>query len=168
MIDSDLTPSPASASKLELATIMEIVHANHTGNIHGGTIMKLVDTAAGYAAIKHCQRPTATVAIDDMTFLVPVHVGDLLVVKAMVNEVFGTSMEVGVRVEVERVLGKGRLHVSSAHLVFVALDDNGRPTKARPILVETDEERQRQAAARVRREQRLAKAKALEHAGDPR
>jgi acyl-CoA hydrolase len=127
--------------------------------------MRLVDTAAGTAAMRHTgSRRVVTAAMDDMSFLAPVHIGDLLVVRAMVNDAHRTSMEVGARVDVETPLDHERRYVASAHLVFVALDENGRPTKVPPVVAETAEERRRQAQARIRREQRLLRKRALEKA----
>ena len=162
--EPDLNPRPASASATELTQVMEIEHANNAGFIHGGTILRMVDGAAGIAAIKHSRRRVVTAAIDEMSFLAPVLLGDVVTVRAMVNDVHRTSMEVGVRVEVESLPGGERRHVASAHLVFVALDATGRPTLVAPLIAETAEERRRQAQARIRREQRLVRKAALRQA----
>jgi acyl-CoA hydrolase len=162
---ADLTPRPASASATELTQVMEIEHANNAGYVHGGTILRMVDGAAGIAAIKHARRRVVTAAIDDMSFLAPVFIGDVVMVRAMVNDVHRTSMEVGVRVDVEALPSGERRHVASAHLVFVALDAAGRPTPVAPVVAETAEERRRQAQARIRREQRLLRKAALQRAG---
>ena len=163
--EPDLTPRPASASATELSQVMEIEHANNAGYVHGGTILRLVDGAAGIAAIKHSRRRVVTAAIDEMSFLGPAFIGDVVTVRAMVNDVHRTSMEVGVRVEVESLPHGERRHVATAHLVFVALDADGRPTPAAPLVAETPEERRRQAEARIRREQRLVRRAALREAG---
>jgi acyl-CoA hydrolase len=147
-----------------LARQMEVTDANIGGNVHGGTIMKMVDTAGGLAAAKHCGSLAVTAAMDEMSFLEPVYVGDVVTVKAMVNQAFGTSMEVGVRVEAESVRTGRRVHTSSAYLVFVAVDDHGRPRKVPPLLAETDEQRQRQEEAGLRRQARLARKRAIEDA----
>jgi acyl-CoA hydrolase len=143
---------------------MEIPDANLAGSVHGGTIMKMVDTAAGLAASKHSGGLAVTAAMDEMAFLEPVYVGDLVTVKAMVNEAFTTSMEVGVRVEAETVRTGRKVHTSSAYLVFVALDDQGRPRPVPPILAENEEQRQRQREAGLRREARLTRKRAIEEA----
>lgn len=143
---------------------MGITDANLAGNVHGGTIMKLVDTAAGLAAAKHCGGLAVTAAMDEMSFLEPVFVGDVLTVKATVNVAWSTSMEVGVRVEAENVRSGRHVHTSSAYLVFVALDEHGRPRPVPPVLAETDEERQRQKEAVLRRETRLSRKRAIEQA----
>jgi uncharacterized protein (TIGR00369 family) len=162
--EPDLTPRPAGASSTELSQVMEIEHANNAGYVHGGTILRLIDGAAGISAIKHARRRVVTAAIDEMSFLAPVFIGDLVTVRAVVNDTHHTSMEVGVRVDVETLpLGEHR-HVASAHLVFVALDKDGRPTLVAPVIAETPEEQRRQAQARIRREQRLLRKAALRRA----
>ena len=163
--EPDLTPRPASASATELSQMMEIEHANNAGNVHGGTILRLVDGAAGIAAIKHARRRVVTAAIDEMSFLAPVFIGDVLTVRAMVNDAHRSSMEIGVRVDVETLPDGKHHHVASAHLVYVALDREGRPAPVAPVIAETPQEIRRQAQARVRREQRLLRKAALEEAG---
>jgi acyl-CoA hydrolase len=147
-----------------LARQMEIPDANIAGNVHGGTIMKMVDTAAGLAAAKHCGGLAVTAAMDEMSFLEPVYVGDVVTVKAMVNEAFRTSVEVGVRVEAETYATGRHVHTSSAYLVFVSIDDRGTPRPVPPLLAETEEQRQRQHEARLRREARLARKRAIDEA----
>ena len=160
----DLSPRPASQSQTTISVVMEIEHVNNAGYVHGGTIMRLVDTAAGIAAIKHARRRVVTAAMDDMSFLSPVFIGDLVTVQAMVNDAHRTSMEIGVRVDVETVLTGEHRRVASAHLVFVGLDAEGRPAPVPPVLAETDEERRRQTQARVRRQHRLVRNRALDEA----
>jgi acyl-CoA hydrolase len=158
------TPKPVAASAVVLSRQMEIPDANLAGNVHGGTVMKMVDTAAGLAAAKHCGGLAVTAQMDEMSFLEPVFLGDVLTVKAMVNEAFGSSMEVGVRVEAETV-GTGRtVHTSSAYLVFVALDEHGRPRPVPGAVAENDEQRQRQREAGLRRQARLERKRAIEEA----
>ncbi|MGH2662222.1 MAG: acyl-CoA thioesterase [Actinomycetota bacterium] len=157
-------PKPPSASEVVLSRQMEIPDANLAGNVHGGTVMKMVDTAAGLAAAKHCGGLAVTAAMDEMSFLEPVYLGDVLTVKAMVNEAFSSSMEVGVRVESENVTSGRRVHTSSAYLVFVALDEHGTPRPVPPVVAETEEERRRQREAKLRREARLTRKQAIEEA----
>jgi uncharacterized protein (TIGR00369 family) len=159
--DGDLTPRRAAESATVLSVVMEIEHANIAGYVHGGTIMRLVDTAAGIAAIKHARRRVVTAAMDDMSFLSPVYIGDLVTFRAMVNDAHRTSLEIGVRVDVETVPTGETRHVASAHLVFVGLDETGKPAPVPPVIAETEAERRRQAQARIRREQRLVRKKAL-------
>jgi acyl-CoA hydrolase len=142
-------------SQTTLVQLMEITHANISGIVHGGEVMKLVDTAAGLAAIKHAGGMCVTASVDEMSFLHPVHVGDLVTVRASVNDVGTTSMEVGVRVEVEAVMTGERKHTSSAYLVFVALDERGKPRPIPPLVVETEVELRRQREAKIRRQMRL-------------
>lgn len=162
--DVDLKPRAASQSQTVISVVMEIEHTNNAGYVHGGTIMRLVDTAAGIAAARHSRRRVVTAAMDDMSFLSPVYIGDLVTVRAMVNDAHRSSMEVGVRVDVETVPTGERRHVASAHLVFVGLDGEGKPAPVPPVIAESDDERRRQAQAQVRREQRLVRKRALAEA----
>jgi acyl-CoA hydrolase len=157
----DLTPRPAAASSVELIRQMELTDANLLGNVHGGEVMKMVDNAGGLSAMKHCGGPVVTVAMDEMTFIEPVFVGDVVTVRAMVNDVGRTSLEVGVRVEAENVVTGRRVHSSSAYLVFVALDGAGRPREVPPLVAESEEEQQRQHEAKLRRQNRLARKEAI-------
>lgn len=145
---------PVSASQVVMARQMMPNDANPWGDVHGGVVMKMVDEAAGSAAIRHARCRVATVAIDYMSFLHPVHVGDLLTVMASVNDVGRTSMEVGVRVETEDMLTGERHHTSSAYVVMVALDELGQPVPAPDVIAETPEQKRRQADAKIRRAQR--------------
>jgi uncharacterized protein (TIGR00369 family) len=163
----DQSPRPASQSRTTICVVMEIEHSNNAGFVHGGTIMRLVDTAAGIAAVRHARRRVVTAAMDDMSFLAPVYIGDLVTVQAMVNDAHRTSMEIGVRVEVETVPTGEHRYVASAHLVFVGLDEQGRPAAVPAVIAETDDEKRRQAQARIRREQRLVRKQALAAAGQP-
>lgn len=160
----DLTPRAAAASRTEISSVMQIAQANNDGNVHGGSIMRMVDEAAGIAAMRHARRRVVTASMDDMSFLAPVYIGDLVTVRAMVNDAHRTSMEVGVRVDVENIAREEWRYVASAHLVFVALDVDGRPTAVPPVVAVTDEEKRRQQQARVRREQRLVHKRALDEA----
>lgn len=141
-------------SKMSISQHMLPGDANPFGYVHGGTIMKLVDTAAGVVAMRHARRRVATVCVDGMSFLSPVRVGDLVVVKAAVNGVGHSSMEVGARVEVEDLLTGDVRHASSAYLVMVALDDQDRPVEVPRLIAETDDERRRAADAEIRRRDR--------------
>jgi acyl-CoA hydrolase len=149
-------------SETTLVHLMEITHANLAGIVHGGEVMKLVDTAAGIAAIKHAGGMCVTVAVDEMSFLHPVHVGDLVTVKACVNDVGTTSLEVGVRVEVEDVRTGETKHTSSAYLVFVALDEEGKPRAVPPLVAETSLQHRRRREAKIRRKTRLEHRQAIE------
>jgi len=157
----DRTPKPVAASQVTLAQLMEITDANIAGIVHGGVVMKLVDTAAGLAAIKHCGGLAVTVSMDEMSFLAPVHVGDTITVKASVNAAYTTSLEVGVHVESERIVTGERHHAGSAYLVFVALDDEGRPRPVPPVVAETPVQQRRQHEATIRRQTRMEHRKAI-------
>jgi acyl-CoA hydrolase len=162
MPEWDVTPRRAADSQVELVQLMTVVDANNVGNVHGGTIMKLVDTAAGLAAARHCGGLAVTAAMDEMVFLEPVYVNDLVTVRAMVNDAGRTSMEVGVRVEAEGVGGHRRVHTASAYLVYVALDEQGKPRPVPPVVADSEEERQRQREAKLRREARLSRKEAIQ------
>jgi uncharacterized protein (TIGR00369 family) len=164
--EHDLAPKPPRASEVTLSQHMDLSNANFMGNVHGGEIMKLIDTAAGIAASRHAGGPVVTASLDQMSFLHPVHVGDVVLVRASVNDVGRTSIEVGVRVEAEEILSGRRTHTSSAYLVFVALDERGQPRPVPGLVPETDVERHRQAEAKIRREHRLARAEAIRRRRD--
>jgi len=129
--------------------------ANPMGNVHGGTILKMVDVAAGVAALRHARMNTVTASIDRMDFYNPVYVGNLLTLKASVNYVGTTSMEVGVRIEAENLRTGKVTHTGSCYLTYVAIDENGHPTEVPDIVPETPEEKRRWEAGKKRREERL-------------
>ena len=161
---SERGPRSVSDSEVTLTQMMEVTDANVAGNVHGGVIMRLVDTAAALAAIKHSGGVALTVGIDEMTFLEPVHIGEVVVLRACVNDAGRTSMECGVRVEAEDPITGSIRHVNSAYLVFVAVDDEGRPRPVPPLVVETEDERRRQGEAKLRRERRIAHKEAIDAA----
>ena len=132
---------------------------NPAGNVHGGVIMKLIDTAGAVVASRHARCNTVTVSIDRLDFHHPVFVGDLLFFKASLNMVGRTSMEAGVRVESENVVTGEVRHTASAYLTYVALDKDGRPQPVPQLIIETDEEKRRNREAKIRRESRLAERK---------
>jgi acyl-CoA hydrolase len=144
-------------SQLTLSQLMMPEHANPLGNVHGGVIMKLMDEAAGLCAARHARRPTVTVAVDSLTFLEPIHIGELVTFDAHLTFVGRTSMEVEVCVEAEEILtGKRRL-TNRAYVVYVALGDDGRPTEVPSLVLETDEQRDLWEQAKQRRAVRLAR-----------
>ena len=142
---------------------MQPADANFLGVIHGGVILKQIDEAAGTCAYRFARTRVVTAAIDRMSFHYPVQIGNLVVCKATVNWAGRSSMEIGVRVEAEDLATGVWLHTNSAYLVFVALDDERRPTAVPELLLETADERRRWAAAEERRRVRLA-----ERAREPR
>lgn len=133
--------------------------ANPWGNVHGGVIMKYIDTAAGVVAFRHSRHNSVTASIDRLDFHHPVYVGDLLILKASLNWAGRTSMEVGVRVEAENLLTGQVRHTASAYLTFVALDDKKRPVDVPPLILATANENRRNCEAQQRREIRLEQRK---------
>lgn len=153
--DPSLAPKRVGDSQVRLSLPMNPDLANALGNVHGGMIMKLVDEAGGFAAMKHARNVTVTVAMDSMTFLSPVKIGALLTLNASVNWVGRSSIEVGVRVEAENVVTGNITHTNSAYLVYVALDQYGQPTPVPPLIVETEEEKRRWEEGAARQQHRL-------------
>src|SRR5512134_608781 len=149
------SPKPIRASRVTISQLMHPEHANLLGNIHGGWIMKLVDEAGALACMRHAQRKVVTVAIDSMVFRQPIRIGDLIIINAEVSYVGRTSLEAEVQVLAENPITGERTHTNTAYLVYVALDDAGRPTPVPPLQAETDEERQKMERARERQQQRL-------------
>lgn len=147
--------SPADSTTV-LARLMSIVDANNAGNVHGGTILKLADEAAGLAAVKHSGGRVVTAAMDRMAFLVPINVGDVVTFSARVNAAWRSSMEVGVRVQAENPRTGLVRHTNTAYLTMVALDDDGQPASVPPVLALTPDELRRQREAGLRRANRLA------------
>jgi uncharacterized protein (TIGR00369 family) len=141
--------------ELTLAQVMLPEDANPRGNVHGGTLMKLADTAGGVCASRHTRRRVVTVVMDSMTFEEPVYVGNLVVVHAQVTWTGRTSIETEVSITAEDALSGEVRHISTAYFVYVALDENGHPTPVRPLEVTTAEERARWQAAEARRANRL-------------
>jgi acyl-CoA hydrolase len=130
--------------------------ANSAGFVHGGVVMKLCDQVAGLAGVRHSGGRVVTAGMDRMTFNEPIEIGELLTLRAAVNAVWRTSMEVGVRVEAERPAVGTVRHTNSAYLTMVAVDDDGRPTGVPPLQAETPDELRREAEAQLRRSNRLA------------
>ena len=153
--DPKFTAKGSSDSEVTLSQQMMPSDANPLGNVHGGYIMKLVDEAGGLAAMRHARRPVVTVAMDSMTFLSPVRVGHVLTLRARVNWVGKSSIEVGVRVEAENPVTGEITHTNSAFAIFVALDDNGRPVTVPPLILEGEEDRRRWVEGEERQEIRL-------------
>jgi uncharacterized protein (TIGR00369 family) len=139
-----------------MAQQMNPQDTNPAGNVHGGVIMKLIDTAAGAVAVRHARCNAVTASIDRLDFHNPVYIGDFVTIRAGLNLVGRTSMEVGVRVESENLVTGERRHTASAYLTFVALDKEGRPKPLPKLILETDDEKRRNREAKARRETRLA------------
>lgn len=141
---------------------MGLTDANTAGNVHGGVIMYLCDEVAGIAALRHSGRRVVTAAVDRMTFLHPVYVGNLVTVKATVNAAWRSSMEVGVRVEAEEIRSGEITHTSTAYVTMVALDDEGQPAGVPPVSPETADEQRRAREAQLRRDNRLAERESID------
>lgn len=157
-VDS-LSGRPVRESVSEYSEIALPNDANPLGNLLGGRVMHLVDLAGAIAAARHSRCPVVTASIDYMTFLHPVHIGQLLTLKSSVNRVFRTSMEVGVKVWVEDLRTRMVQHTSSAYLTFVALGPNNERVPVAPVTPESAEEQRRYEEAGLRREYRLAQKK---------
>ncbi len=150
-----MTPVAASASHVEMIQMVMPSHANTHGTAFGGTVMAWIDLAAGMAAMRHARLPVVTASIDRLDFRSPVRIGQIALIRAQVNAVFATSMEVGVLVLTEEPLtGEQRL-CCEAHLTFVALGPDQHPRQVPSLLAETEAERQRQREAGTRRAARL-------------
>lgn len=148
-----------SQSSVILAQQMNPQDANPAGNVHGGVIMKLIDTSAGVVATKHARSNAVTASIDRLDFHHPVYVGDLLTLKASLNMVGRTSMEIGVRVESEDLITGKIRHTASAYLTFVALNKTGKPMLLPPLILETREQKRRNREAMARKKTRLFEKK---------
>jgi uncharacterized protein (TIGR00369 family) len=153
---ADAAPRRTSETRVQLAQLMQPTDANVTGNVHGGTLMKLADTAGAIVAVRHCGGRVVTVVMDTMTFLEPVYVGDLLLLNAHMTWVGRTSMETEVVIDAEDLHTGQRRRVSTAFLVFVGIGDDGRPIEVPPLQLETDDERREFDEADQRRARRLA------------
>jgi len=152
----DVAGKPVSASRSELTEFVLPNDANALGNMLGGRVMHLIDIAGALAAGRHSNSHVVTASVDYLDFRFPIAVGEFIVLKASVNRVFHTSMEVGVKVFSENILTGERKHTSSAYLTYVALDLNRHPHPAPPLILETDDDRRRFREAGERRELRLS------------
>ncbi len=157
-----LPPKSMSASRVTLSQLMHPEHANLLGNVHGGWIMKLVDEAGALACMRHAQRKVVTVAIDSMTFREPIKIGDLVILNAEVTYTGRTSMEAEVNVLAENPVTRERSHTNTAYLVYVALDDDGKPTEIPQLKAETEAEQHKLVQAKERQERRLKEKKIRE------
>jgi acyl-CoA hydrolase len=147
---------PAAESRIEVTHLAMPSDANPHGSAFGGMVMQWTDLAAGMAAMRHTRLPVVTASIDRLSFLAPIPIGHMAILTAQVNAVFGSSMEVEVVVVTEDPRTGERRTCCDAHLTFVALGPDGKPTPAPPLLAESEDERRREREARARREARLA------------
>ena len=148
-------PKPISASRVTLSQLMNLEHANLLGNVHGGSIMKLADEAGALACMRHAQKKVVTVAIDSMTFRQPIRLGDLIILNAEVSYTGRTSLEAEVQVLAENPITGERTHTNTAYLVYVALDDAGRPSLVPQLKAETEDEKLKMEKAKERQKRRL-------------
>jgi uncharacterized protein (TIGR00369 family) len=162
-----LLGKPVRASRVTLSQLMQPEHANLRGNVHGGWIMKLVDEAGALAAMRHAQARVVTVGIDHMRFEEPIRIGDVVILEAEVSSVGRTSIEARVQVSAENPLTGHRTRTNEAYLVYVALDDDGRPRPVPPLLAETDVEVRRQQAGAERQAYRRAQREAEKQEAAP-
>lgn len=156
---SGMQGRPVSASRTEMVEVVLPQDANVLGNMLGGRVMHLVDIAGAIAAHRHARSHVVTASLDHVDFRNPIRVGELIVLKSSVNRVFHTSMEVGVKVFSESALTGERKHTTSAYLTFVAVDSEGRPRVAPPLILETADDRRRAKGALKRRSLRMSQRK---------
>ena len=156
MPDQVLSPRPVRDSQSEMAEIVLPNDANPLGALLGGRLMHWIDLAGAMAAHRHSRNYVVTASVDHIDFLIPVRVGDLVILRSSVNRAFRTSMEVGVKVYVENYIADSAQHVASAYLTFVAVDGAGKRLRVPPIIAESDEQRRRYEDAGRRREIRRA------------
>ena len=150
-----------SESEMVTARLMMPTDANVLGNVFGGAIMRYMDEIAAIVAWRHAGKNVVTASIDRMNFYATVYVGNLLILKAEVNYVGTTSMEIGVRIEAQDPSTRKGAHTSSCYLTYVALDDKGKPTQIPPLIVTTPEEKRRFKEALARRKLREAETAAF-------
>ncbi len=155
MSESAAAGTPTS-SRVEMTQIVMPFHTNGArGVLFGGIVMQWIDVCGGVAAMRHARGPVLTASIDRLDFLTPIHLGDVVILRAQVNYAGRTSMEIGCRVETEDLETGERRNTTKAYLTFVAVDDNGRPRPITPLVLESEDDRRRAARAEVRRVARL-------------
>lgn len=152
---SALPPKSVSASEVIMTEMVLPQHTNALGSVFGGTVMSWVDIAAATCAMRHCSRQVVTASVDALHFLAPIRLGWIVTIKASINYVGGTSCEIGVKVTSENPISGETFHTASAYLTFVSLDSHNRPTSMPGLILDTDEQRRRHAAAEIRRAARL-------------
>jgi acyl-CoA hydrolase len=151
-------PRLVSDSAFTLSQFMQPEHSNSQGRVHGGVVLKLCDECGGIVAARHSRRPVVTVTVDSVTFHRPIALGSLLLIHGRITYVGRTSLEVELRVEAENLLTGEISHTNSAYFVYVALDNERRPTPVPPLELQNDDERRRFELGRIRQAARLARA----------
>ena len=160
-------PKKALESVVEMTEIVLPSHGNALGTVFGGQVAAWIDICAAVAAMRHARHIVVTASMDDLHFMAPAHVGEVLILKAHVNRAFSTSMEVGVRVEAENPLTGERRHTATAYLTFVSLDAEGNRVAVPPLIPETDDEKRRFEQAELRRKWRLERRELRRQADQP-
>lgn len=150
------TSKTSQSSRTILSQVMQPEHSNTQGNVHGGWIMKLVDEAGALACMRHAQNRVVTVAIDQMTFRHPIRIGDLIILEAEVSYVGRTSMEAEVKVFAENPISGEKKATNTAYLVYVALDQDGKPVEVPQLITETEAEMRRYEQGKARQAYRLS------------
>jgi len=154
-----MQPKTPSSSRTILSQMMQPEHSNTQGNVHGGWIMKLVDEAGALACMRHAQQRVVTVGIDRMTFRHPIKIGDVVVLEAEVSYVGRTSMEAEVKVYAENPVAGDRKATNIAYLVYVALNEFGKPIEVPKLLLETEQDKERFDEGKERQQIRLSRLK---------
>lgn len=160
----------ASRRRLEMTVLMTPDMANFSGKVHGGALLNLLDRVAFSCASRFSQRYAVTLSVDQVFFLQPIHVGELVTFRAAINHAGRTSMEVGIRVEAEDIRSGARRHTNSCYFTMVAVDDEGRPAEVPAYLPVTETECQRHRAAELRKALRRefgARMEAAAKGGEP-
>jgi acyl-CoA hydrolase len=152
---------PVSESVTVSVRLMMPTDANIRGNVFGGSIMKYMDEVAAVAAFRHARKNVVTASIDRMNFIAPVYLGNLLILKASINYVGRTSMEVGVRIEAEDIITGKTTHAGSCFLTYVALDEDGTPTPVKPVIPVTVDDKRRFRQAITRKKIREVERRAM-------
>jgi acyl-CoA hydrolase len=158
MTTSALADKTPASSRVVMTEAVLPGDGNPLGSAFGGRIAQWIDIAGAVACQRHCRSRVVTASMDDLHFVKPIKVGMIVELRAQVNAAFRTSMEAGVRIESENPLSGERQHVCTAYLTFVAQDEHGRPVEVPLLVLETDEDRRRNADAHERRRSRLQRA----------
>ena len=159
MCDESGDSRTVAESQAERSEIIFPADANALGNLFGGRLMQFIDLVGAVAAFRHARAIVVSASMDHLDFVAPVHVGDLLILKASVNRAFRTSMEVGVKAMVENARDQTLRHVSSAYVTYVAVDREGRPVPVPGVVPETDNQKRRYEDAARRRQLRAGESK---------
>ena len=158
MCDDTVASRTVGESQAERNEIIFPADANALGNLFGGRLMQFIDLVGAVAAWRHSRASVVSASMDHLDFVAPVHVGDLLILKASVNRAFRTSMEVGVRAMVENARDQTLRHVSSAYVTYVAVDKEGHPIPVPWVIPETEHQKRRYEDAGRRRAMRASES----------